>query len=122
MVMRRLALVALMGTMTASVSAQSATLVEAGKQLYASKECARCHMVKGKGNKMSKLDGVASKLSARDIARWLSAPAEMEATLDHKPKVRMSSRQSLKKLTEADVAALVAYLMTLKQRETADTR
>lgn len=122
MVMRRLALVALMGTMTASVSAQSATLVEAGKQLYASKECARCHMVKGKGNKMSKLDGVASKLSARDIARWLSASAEMEATLDHKPKVRMSSRQSLKKLTEADVAALVAYLMTLKQRETADTR
>jgi len=121
-VMRRLALVALMGAMTASVSAQSATLAEAGKQLYASKECARCHMVKGKGNKMSKLDGVASKLSARDIGRWLSAPAEMEATLDHKPKVRMSSRKSLKNLTQADVAALVAYLMTLKQRETADTR
>jgi len=112
--MRPLALVALVGVMTAPVSAQGGMLVQAGKQLYASNECARCHMVAGKGNKMSKLDGVASKLSARDMDRWLKAPAEMEATLDHKPKVRMSSRKSLKNLTEADVAALVAYLMTLK--------
>lgn len=112
--MRHLALVGLVGMMTAPVSAQSASLVQAGKQLYASKECARCHMLAGKGHKMNKLDGVASKLSARDIGRWLKAPAEMEATLDHKPKVRMSSRKSLKTLTDADVAALVAYLMTLK--------
>ena len=114
MIKRHLALVGLVGMMTASVSAQDATLVQAGKQLYSSKECARCHMVAGKGHKMNKLDGVASKLSARDIGRWLKAPAEMEATLDHKPKVRMSSRKSLKSMTDADVAALVAYLMTLK--------
>ena len=112
--MQHLALAGLVGVMAASVVAQNASLPQAGKQLYASRECARCHMIAGKGNKMSKLDGVASKMSARDIARWLRAPAEMEAALDHKPKVRMSSRKSLKTLTDADVEALVAYLMTLK--------
>jgi mono/diheme cytochrome c family protein len=100
--------------MAASGFAQSAPLPQAGKQLYASRTCARCHMIDGKGNKMSKLDGVASKMSARDMARWLKTPAEMEASLDRKPKVRMSSRKSLKTLTDADVDALVAYLMTLK--------
>jgi mono/diheme cytochrome c family protein len=112
--MRYLALAAgLVWLMTSSASAQNATLVQAGKQLYSSKECARCHMVAGKGNKMGKLDRVASKVSAKDIRKWLTAPAEMEAKLDHKPKVRMSSRRAMK-LTDADVAALQAYLMTLK--------
>ena len=40
--------------------------------------------------------------------------AEMEAALDHKPKVKMSPKIGLMKLTDAEVDALVAYLMTLK--------
>ena len=105
--------VGLVGLMTPSVFAQNAGLVQTGKQLYSSKECARCHMVAGKGNKTGKLDGVASKMSAEDMRKWLTAPVEMELKLDHKPKVKMSSRKTMR-LTDADVAALVAYLMTLK--------
>ncbi len=70
-------------------------------------------MVAGKGYKDGKLDGVASKVSAEDMRQWLTAPAEMEAKLDQKPKVKMSSRRTMK-LTDAEVAALVAYLRTLK--------
>jgi hypothetical protein len=47
------------------------------------------------------------------MRKWLTAPAEMEAKLDHPPKVKMSSRKSMK-LADADVSALIAYLMTLK--------
>jgi mono/diheme cytochrome c family protein len=112
--MRDLALVvALVGWLTPSAAAQTATLVEAGRQVYASKQCARCHMVAGRGYKNGKLDGVASKMSADDMRRWLTAPLEMEAKLDKKPKVKMSSRKTMH-LTDSDVTALVAYLRTLK--------
>jgi len=96
------------------VAAQDAKLVQAGKRLYESKECAKCHLIAGKGNKISALDGVASKHSAAELKKWLTATAEMEAALDHKPKVKMSSKIGLMKLTDADVDALAAYLMTLK--------
>lgn len=112
--MRHLSLVVgLVGLLTPSVSAQSAQLVQAGQQLYASKRCARCHMVAGRGYKNGKLDGVASKMSREDMRRWLTAPLEMEAKLDQKPKVKMSSRKTMQ-LTDSDVTALVAYLTTLK--------
>jgi hypothetical protein len=52
-------------------------------------------------------------MSADDMGKWLTAPADMEAKLDQQPKVRMSSRKKMH-LTDADVSALVAYLMTLK--------
>lgn len=112
--MRNLApLLGLVGLMALPVSAQNGSLVEAGKNLYASKKCARCHMVAGKGYKDGKLDGVASKVSSEDMRKWLTAPREMEAKLEKRPKVRMSSRKNMT-LTEAEVSALVAYLMTLK--------
>ena len=103
----------LVGVMTLPASAQTSNAVQAGKQLYASKECDRCHMVGGKGYKGGKLDGVASKVNASEMRQWLKTPADMEAKLDKKPKVRMSSRKGMN-LTDADVTALVAYLMTLK--------
>lgn len=111
---RQLALAAVMAALVAGpVDAADATLVQSGKQVFANQQCARCHMVGGKGYKHGKLDGVASKLSADEMRKWLTKPAEMEATLAETPKVKMSSRKRMK-LTDADVTALVAYLMTLK--------
>jgi mono/diheme cytochrome c family protein len=107
-------LVGLVGLLAAPVAAQDAKQVQAGKRLYESKECAKCHLIAGKGSKISPLDGVASKRSAADIRKWLTATAEMEAALDHKPKVKMSSKIALMKLTDVEVDALVAYLKTLK--------
>jgi cytochrome c553 len=104
---------ALAGLMTLPVAAQEAKLVQAGKAIYAAEECDRCHMIAGKGHKDAKLDGVASRLSADELRKWLTAPRDMEATLDHTPKVKMSSRKDMH-LTDDDVTALVAYLGTLK--------
>jgi mono/diheme cytochrome c family protein len=107
--------VGLVGFLGVTVAAQDAKQVQAGKRLYESKECAKCHLIAGKGNKISALDGVGSKHTAAEMKRWLTATAEMEAALDHKPKVKMSSKVPLMNLSDADVDALVAYLMTLKK-------
>ena len=49
---------------------------------------------------------------AADMKRWLTNPAEMEAKLDHKPKIKMSSKKA--PLTNSEIDTLVAYLETLK--------
>jgi len=95
------------------VLAQDAKKISEGKKIYDSKECSKCHMIAGKGNKIGPLDGVSSKLSEADIRKWLTEPAEMEKTLDHKPKVKMSSKKIV--LQPAEVDAVVAYLQSLKK-------
>jgi mono/diheme cytochrome c family protein len=96
----------------AAVTAQDAKQVDAGQQLFTSKGCTKCHQVAGRGNKAHVLDGVASKVSTADMKKWLTNPTEMEAKLDHKPKIKMSSKKPA--LTTSDIDALVAYLETLK--------
>ena len=98
----------------ASLAAQDAKAVSDGKKLYDAKECSKCHMIAGKGNKIGKLDGIAAKVNAADMKKWLTDPAEMEKTLEKKPKVKMSSKIKQMNLQAADINALVAYLQTLK--------
>ena len=107
-----LALTGLSFLSIATLSAMDGKQVEAGKQLFSTKQCTKCHQIEGRGNKANKLDGVASKVSADDMKKWLTSPKEMEAKLDHKPKVKMSSKKPT--LTNTDIDALVAYLQTLK--------
>lgn len=91
----------------ALVSAQD---IEKGKALYTSNKCQTCHAIEGKGNKKYPLDGVGAKLSGDDIRKWITAPAEMEAKLAEKPKIKMKAY----KLPAADLDALVGYLQSLK--------
>ena len=100
----------------ATVSAQDPKLVAAGKKLYDSKECAKCHIIAGKGNKIGPLDGVASKLAEADIRKWFTNTIDMEAKLEKKPKVKMSSKSKEMKLTPADIDALTAYMLTLNKK------
>lgn len=100
--------------MGAVASAQTAK-VDAGKQIYTAQKCGTCHQIAGSGGKLaSALDGVGAKLSEADIRKWMTHTAEMEATLKTKPKMPMSTYMKSKKLTDADVDALVAYMMSLK--------
>ncbi len=114
--MKRLvmAIVGVMWLAGASAFAQDAKLADQGKKLYDKKECIKCHMIAGKGNKIGPLDGVATKLSEADIRKWFTATTDMEAALDHKPKVKMSSKKF--NLTPAEVDALTAYMLTLKKK------
>lgn len=86
--------------------------VDQGKQLFSAKQCTKCHQIAGKGNKANKLDGVASKLSEAEMRKWLTSPADMEAKLDHQPKIKMSTKKASLNSTEVD--ALIAYLQILK--------
>ena len=101
-----------MGTLVAAQGAK----VEAGKAIFAAQKCGTCHKVDGVGGKLaSDLTGVGSKISDGDVRKWLTKPAEMEAKLDPKPKMLMSSYLKTHKLSDADVEALTAYMMSLKK-------
>lgn len=91
-------------------AAQGVAPVEKGKAVYATHKCQTCHAIDGVGNKRFPLDGVGKKLSAKDTSTWITHPAEMEAKLPTKPKVRMPAY----KLAADDLEALVAYMQSLK--------
>lgn len=92
-----------------TLAAQDAKQVEAGKKLYATYNCQKCHKI-GDVGKLSVLDGVATKLTAEEIRTWLVSPDEMTAKLKKKPKVKMK-KQDYK---PGEVDAMMAYLLTLK--------
>ena len=97
--------------------AQDAKKIADGKKLWDAKECAKCHTIAGKGERQSKysaLDDVGARVSEADMRGWMKDPKAMEAKLDHTPKTKMSSKVAQMKLTDADIDALTAYLMTLK--------
>ena len=92
-----------------TIAAQDAKQVEAGKKLYTTYNCQKCHKI-GDVGKLSVLDGVASKLTEEDIRKWLVTPDEMTAKLKKKPKVKMK-KQDYK---PGEVESMMAYLLTLK--------
>lgn len=94
----------------AAVAAQDAKQVEAGKKLYETYSCQKCHRIGDVGSKISPLDHVATKLTAEDIRKWLVSPEEMTAKLKKKPMVKMKKQE----FKAGEVDALVAYMLTLK--------
>lgn len=88
-----------------------------GKAAFTEHHCGMCHKTTTadeKGGKMATvLSDSVGKLSPADLKGWLTDTATMEAKLPAKPKVLMSSFMKNQKLTDADVANLVAYLKTL---------
>ena len=91
--------------------AQDAAKIEAGKKVYDAQKCSMCHMVAGKGAKMSVLDGVGTKLDAKGIRLWIENPVEAEKQFGTKAKIKMKAY----KLAPADLDALVAYMGSLKK-------
>ena len=91
---------------------QSPEQIDAGRKLYQAEKCSTCHQVAGQGNRMFPLDGVGARLSADEIRRWFTHTEEMENALPRRPAIRMSSRKY--NFSDQDLAALVAYLRTLK--------
>jgi mono/diheme cytochrome c family protein len=87
--------------------------VAAGKKLYADLKCSTCHRAEGKGPKQLTLDGVGAKMPVAQIRAWIASPVEMEAKLAKPPAIKMSTMMK-KKLADADIDALVAYVLSLK--------
>ena len=92
--------------------ASTAALVEAGRKVYEREKCVTCHQIAGRGNRRFPLDGVASRLTADQLRRWMTDTERMENALARLPAVRMSAQKY--RLTDAELNALVAFLQTLK--------
>ena len=92
--------------------AQDAALIKRGEEVYGAQKCQVCHSVAGKGGKASPLDGVGTKLSAGDIRRWITHPAEMTAKSKSTKKPPMPAKWA--SLPAAELDALVAYMVSLK--------
>jgi mono/diheme cytochrome c family protein len=97
--------------MPSPAEAQDAALIKKGQDVYDAQKCAVCHSVAGKGSKTNPLDGVGAKLSSDDIHAWITDPVAMAKKTNSKKKPPMPKNA---KLTPADVAALVAYMQSLK--------
>jgi mono/diheme cytochrome c family protein len=95
-----------------AVSAQDAAQIKRGQEVYTAQKCQLCHAIAGKGNKQNPLDGVGAKLSAEDLRKWITHPAEMTAKAKSTKKPPMPNKWST--LPAADLDALVAYMQSLK--------
>lgn len=109
---RLLLILAIAGLAAPAVAQNSAPETSAGKRVYERLKCSDCHQIEKRGNSRYPLDGVASRLTAEQIRRWLTHPAEMEAALPKMPALRMSTMKY--RMNAQDLDALVAYLQTLK--------
>lgn len=109
---RQIALVGILA-LAAPVLAQDAAK---GKQVYdaANPKCKMCHSIAGEGNAKGSLDGVGSKLKAEDIKAWMRTPKEMAAKAKAERKPPMIPYPA-EKISDADLDALTAYLLSLKK-------
>ena len=119
MKVQRLVAVSGIAVLAASFSAfpQDGPSAEKGKSLFtsASPKCSMCHAIAGQGNAKNPLDGIGDKLSADDIKAWIRTPKEMAAKAKSQGKPAMMA-YSKEKISDQDLDALVAYLLSLKKK------
>ena len=96
--------------------AQDAAKIEKGKQIYESAmpKCKTCHSIASTGNVKGPLDGVGSKLKADEIDAWMRTPKEMTEKTKSTRKPFMPAYPK-EKLSDEDLAALTAYMLSLKK-------
>lgn len=78
-----------------------------GADVYAKNNCKLCHAIAGVGSPKNPLDGVGAKLTEDQLKKWVRTPKEMN------PKSLMMA-YPVAKISDADLADLVAYMLTLK--------
>ena len=100
-------IVLVMACYTAAFSASQAG-VDKGKDVYAKQNCKICHSIAKVGNPKNPLDGVGAKLTEDLITKWIRTPKEMN------PKTLMTAYPA-SKISDGDLANLVAYLLSLKK-------
>ncbi len=80
-----------------------------GEDLYNRNNCKGCHSVAGvPAKKKYPLDGVGARLTAELMVKWTRTPKEMK-------KGTTMPAFTAAKISDADLADIVAYLLTLKK-------
>ena len=102
--------------LTGPAMAKDAAMVEKGKQVYdaATPKCKVCHAVAGVGNAKGALEGVGTKLKAEEVKAWMRTPKEMTEKTKATRKPTMPAYPK-EKLSDEDLEALTAYLLSLKK-------
>ena len=95
-----------------AVFARAQGTADAGRRVYDREKCATCHQIAKRGNSRYPLDGAGTRLSAEQIRRCHTRPAEMEAALPRMPALRMSTMKC--RLNPQELDDLVAYLQSLR--------
>jgi cytochrome c2 len=99
--------VLVMACYMAAFSAPQAS-ADKGKDVYAKQNCKLCHSIAKVGNPKTPLDGVGAKLTEDQLTKWIRTPKDMN------PKTIMIAYPA-SKISDADLANLVAYLLSLKK-------
>jgi mono/diheme cytochrome c family protein len=109
-------LVALAALLFMTTAAQSEDpTVEKGKAVYetATPKCKTCHSVGGVGNAKGALEGAASKLKPQEVRGWLRTPQGDDGE-DEGDAQAPDAAYGPDKISDADLDALTAYLLSLK--------
>jgi mono/diheme cytochrome c family protein len=90
------------------VFAQDAEMIEKGKAVYeaAKPDCKACH-----NEKKNPLDGYGANGNAEEAKAWIRTPKDM---FEKTGKKGMMPAYSEKKISDEDLEALTAYLLSLK--------
>jgi mono/diheme cytochrome c family protein len=91
--------------------AERNAVVARGRAVYAEQRCASCHAIAGEGNPRFPLDGVGAQLNPDELRQWITGTGGAAEVLT--PTVQRRKQRYLT-LPEPDLAALVAYLGTLR--------
>ena len=103
---------------TAAMPASATNLVAMGKEIYDLQECYNCHKIGGQGSVKKRgpvLDNIGGLLTIDDIKKKIFDPTYLYAEgfeKEHKKGLMPDKYKEL--MTEDELAALAAYLSTLK--------
>ena len=91
-------------------AAQDAAQIERGREVYVEERCRICHSIGDDGNSRGPLDGVGSRLSAEDLELWMIDP---DTIAERTNSTRRPAMPAYPELSEDDLAAIVAYMLSL---------
>ena len=84
--------------------------IAAGRRVFETQGCMRCHAIANEGNPRIPLDDVGNQRSAEAIKQWIIAPAELKAEMSSRI---FQTKQAYSNLPAEDIDALVAYLQSI---------
>ncbi len=106
------AVAAVVSAAAASAAAPTAAAVR-GREIYDAQGCATCHAIAGAGNPRHPLDGVGTRRSTAELKDWILGAG---AAADEISPAVARRKRGYRTLAESDLAALVAYLATLREK------
>jgi mono/diheme cytochrome c family protein len=85
-----------------------------GRAVFGAQGCESCHSIAGRGNPRYPLDDVGARRTPAELRRWIlgegAAAAELPASVQRR-------KQRYRALPETELAALIAYLSSLRDAE-----